>query len=70
MLTNLRCCRLGVNNLNKLVMVLKNWLGDAKANCPREGDSIDEFFKEKMNIIEENDMMLDTIGYFNIDELK
>ncbi len=69
-LTNLRCCRLGVDNFNKLVMVLKNWSGDAKADYPWEGDSIDDFFKEKMNIIEKNDMMLDAIGYFNIDELK
>jgi hypothetical protein len=51
-------------------MVLKNWLSDAKADCPWEGDSIDDFFKEKTNIIEKNDMMLDAIGYFNIDELK
>ncbi len=70
MLTNLRCCRLGVDNLNKLVMVLKNWLSDAKADCPCEGDFIDDFFKENTNIIEENDMMLDAIGYFNINELK
>ncbi len=61
---------LSVDNLNKLVMVLKNWLSDAKADCPWEGDSIDDFFKEKTNIIEKNDMMLDAIGYFNIDELK
>jgi hypothetical protein len=51
-------------------MVLKNWSGDAKVDYPWEGDSIDNFFKEKMNIIEKNDMMLDAIGYFNIDELK
>jgi hypothetical protein len=70
MLTNLRCCRLGVNNLNKLVMVLKNWSGDAKANCPWKWDSITGFFKEKMSIIEDNDMLLDAIGYFNINELK
>jgi hypothetical protein len=51
-------------------MVLKNWLSDAKADCPCEGDFIDDFFKENTNIIEENDMMLDAIGYFNINELK
>jgi len=50
-------------------MVLKNWLGDAKVDYPWEGDYVDEFLKEKMNIIEKNDMMLDVIGYFNIDEL-
>jgi len=33
-------------------------------------DSIDDFFKEKMSIIEDNDPTLDAIGYFNIDELE
>ncbi len=70
MLINLWCCRLSVNNLNKLVMVMKNWSSDAKVDCPREGDSIDDFFKEEMSIIENNDTTLDVIGYFNVDELE
>ncbi len=48
MLKNLRCYRLDVDNLNKLIRFFKNWSSDAKANCPREGDSIDDFLKEKM----------------------
>jgi hypothetical protein len=28
------------------------------------------FFYEKTNIIDENDVILDTIGYFNVDELE
>jgi hypothetical protein len=34
------------------------------------GDSIDDFFKEEGNIIEENDMTLDVASYFNVDELE
>jgi hypothetical protein len=51
-------------------MVLKNWSSDAKADYPWEKDFVDDFFKGKTNIIEKNDIMLDVIGYFNIDELK
>jgi hypothetical protein len=50
-------------------MVMKNWSSDAKVDCPREGDSIDDFFKEEMNIIENNDTTLDATSYFNVDEL-
>ncbi len=70
MLINLRCCRLGVNNLDKLVMVMKKWSSDTKVDCPQEGDSIHDFFKEEMSFIENNDTTLDVIGYFNVDELE
>ncbi len=51
-------------------MVMKNWLSDVRVDCSWEGDSIDDFFKEEASIIENNDTMLDAIGYFNIDELE
>jgi hypothetical protein len=34
-----------------------------------EGDSINDFFKEEVSIIEKNCTTLDASGYFNIDEL-
>jgi hypothetical protein len=51
-------------------MVMKNWLNDARVDCLRKRDSINDFFKEEVNIIEENDMALDVVGYFNVDELE
>ncbi len=36
MLTSLWHCKLGVENLNKLVMIMKNWSTDARANCVQE----------------------------------
>jgi hypothetical protein len=32
-LTNLQCHRLGVDILDKLVMILKNWSTNARSNC-------------------------------------
>jgi hypothetical protein len=61
---------LRVDNFKKVVMVMKNWLSDVRVDCSWEGDSIDDFFKEEASIIENNDTMLDAIGYFNIDELE
>jgi hypothetical protein len=34
-------------------MVMKNWLSDARVDCLQKGDSINDFFKEEVNIIEE-----------------
>jgi hypothetical protein len=36
MLTSLWHCNLGGENLNKLVMIKKNWSIDARANCMQE----------------------------------
>jgi hypothetical protein len=32
-LTSLRCCQLGLDNLDALVMICKNWPHDACAGC-------------------------------------
>ncbi len=70
MLINLQCYKVGVDNPNKLVMVMKNRSSETKVDCPRKGDSIDDFSKEKMSIIENNDTTLDVVGYLNVDELE
>jgi hypothetical protein len=51
-------------------MVMKNRSSETKVDCPRKGDSIDDFSKEKMSIIENNDTTLDVVGYLNVDELE
>ncbi len=66
MLTSLWCCRLGVDNLDKLVMILKNWLTNAWTNCPQKRQFIIEFLVEQVGIIDKNDTLLDAFGYFNI----
>ncbi len=48
-------------------MIMKNWPTNAWTNCPWEEQSIIEFSVEEMGIIDENDTLLDVVGYFNID---
>jgi hypothetical protein len=50
-------------------MVMKNYSSDAR-QIVCERDSIHDFFKEEGNIIKDNDMTLDVVGYFNVDELE
>jgi len=51
-------------------MVMRNWSNGAKVDCPREGDFVDDFFKEEINMIKNNDTTLNATGYFNVDELE
>jgi hypothetical protein len=32
------------------------------------GQSLDEYFKKKASIIDDNDIILDVVSYFNVDE--
>jgi hypothetical protein len=50
---------------------MKNWLVDARLNCPQEWQLIDEFLMEEADIIDENDTLFNVTNYFNVDhELK
>jgi hypothetical protein len=46
---------------------MKIWSIDVESNCPQEQQSIDEFFMEKVDVIDENDTLLNVTSYFNID---
>jgi len=69
-LTSLGHCKLGVENLDKLVIIMKNWSSDARANCMHERKSPDDFLADEANIINDNDIILDVASYYNGDELE
>ncbi len=48
-------------------MIMKNWLIDARLDCPQEWQSIDEFLMEQVDIIDENDTLLNATSYFSVD---
>jgi hypothetical protein len=64
--TSFKHNRLGVDNLDKLVMIMKNWSTNARSDCPQECHSIDEFLMEEADNIDENDTQLNAAGYFNV----
>ncbi len=64
-LTSLRQCHLGVENLDKLVMIYKNWLVDVRVDYKLVvGDRLQEFFVAKETLLEENEELLEKVGYF------
>ncbi len=59
-----------MENLDKLVIIMKNWSFDSKVDCRCEGKSLDDFLVDNANIIDDNGIILDAVGYYNGDELK
>jgi hypothetical protein len=59
-----------VENLDKLVIIMKNWSFNTRANCTCKGKSFDDFLTDEANIIDDNNVILDAVGYYNGDELK
>jgi len=59
-----------VENLDKLVIIMKNWSSNATVNYMCEGKSLDDILAYEANIIDDNDIILDVLGYYNGDELE
>ncbi len=64
-LTSLQQCHIRVENLDKLVMIYKNWPIDVQVDCKlvvedRQG----EFFVAKNKLLEENEELLEKASYF------
>jgi hypothetical protein len=64
-LISLQQCHLGVENLDNLVMIYKNWLVGVRVNYKLVvGDRLGEFFVAKETLLEENEELLEKAGYF------
>ena len=62
-LTALRRCRLQVENLDRLVMVVKNWPNDPRLDCKATA-SMKEFMAVETSLTEENYDFIEVAGYF------
>ncbi len=56
--------------MDKFIIIMKNWSYDVKVDYMCEMKSLDEFLTNEANIIDDNDAILDVVGYYNGDELK
>ncbi len=59
-----------MENLNKLVIIMKNWSSNARADCMHKRKSLDDLLMDKANIIDDNDVILDATSYYNCDKLE
>jgi len=49
----LRCCRLQVENMDWIIIVVKNWLDDLHANC-KPNSNFKQYLKAKESLAKEN----------------
>ncbi len=64
-ITSLKSCLLGIENLDKLVLIMKNWLHDPRFRCTNGFKSFEKFFNSKNNVVVKNE---DLIVDFNLFE--
>ncbi len=51
----IRCCQLGINNLHKLVLIMKNWHDDPKFGCNNpQPKSIEKYIDIQSDMVLEN----------------
>ena len=53
-LNNLRRSRLGLENLNNLIIIYKNWPSDSRTDC-KLYEHLADFYSRKAAILEENE---------------
>ena len=64
----LRHCRLGIQNLDALVMILKNWPINARDECNSFAKSdLGEFFVDKVEIVDAHEDVLQVACWFEED---
>lgn len=56
----LKCCYLGIENLNKILLIMKNWLEDPKLGCVvgEWFNTIEEYMDVENNMLEENEELI------------
>lgn len=63
-LCNLWQCRLGLENLDALVMIENNWPDNG---CTCKGEVVEEFFADEADLLDTYEMELEDAGYFEED---
>ncbi len=65
MIINLQWSRLGIDNLDKLFVIPKNWLDDAHVGCEgRKLSSFSEFIEDEDTLLEDYEKLIFDCGFF------
>jgi hypothetical protein len=62
-ITSLKHCLLVIENLDKLVQIMKNWLDDPRFKCTNGPKSFEKFLNSKNNVVAKNE---NWISNFNL----
>ncbi|KAG0573230.1 hypothetical protein KC19_VG160100 [Ceratodon purpureus] len=67
-LTGLRRCRLGLDNLDSLIMIFKNWPDDARHECEVVAEDVQEFYSREADLLIAAKDELEDAGFFEAAE--
>ncbi len=68
MLIALKCYKLPMNNLNQIIIMVKNWLDDPYLNCSQHKD-LTNFLKVEFSLAEDTYDLIEESNYFKQLEL-
>ena len=63
-LTGLRRCRLGLDNLDSLIMIFKKWPDDARHDCEVVAKDVQEFYRKEADLLDDHEDEVEDAGYF------
>jgi hypothetical protein len=67
-ITSLRCCQLGIENLDKLILIMKNWLDDPRFGCTNaKPTSIEKYIAIENGMVSKNEKLISNINLFEED---
>jgi hypothetical protein len=64
-ITSLKCCQLGIEKLDKLVLIMKNWLNDPRFGCTNAKPmSIGKYIGIENGMVSKNEKLIFNINLF------
>jgi hypothetical protein len=66
-ITCLKCCQFGIKNMDKLILLMKNWLDDLSFKCTSGPKSFEKNLNYENNMISENEKLIVDFNLFEED---
>ena len=63
----LRRCMLGIESMDALVMIYKNWLGDPGDGCMLPGGKVTKYFNAKVDLVDAHEEEIKEVGLFEVE---
>ncbi len=64
----LKCCQLGIENLDKLILIIKNWLDDLRFGCTNaKPTSIEKYIGIENGMVSKNEELISDFNLFEKD---
>jgi len=64
----LKQCQLGIENLDNIVLIMKNWHEDPRSSCTNgeKFKTIEEYLNVEDNLFEKNEILIADFDFFEV----